>query len=163
MYTGIPEYNFDQIAPHIYKLVKEEFPESSNVKIIGEPGRFICQVAQNVVVKVILARQMDECRHYFVNSGVYQSFGTQIFESDVEFLKGQPLLSKDEFEKRVENSQISYIWGQTCDGVDWLTKNKMYPMMHEGDWILYRHFGAYGKAVACTFNGFPEPDLFYIN
>jgi ornithine decarboxylase len=106
---------------------------------------------------------MEECRHYFVNSGVYQAFGTQIFESDVEFLKGQPLLSKEEFNERIKKSQISYIWGQTCDGVDWLSKKKSYPMVEEGEWLIYRHFGAYGKAVACTFNGFPEPDNFYIN
>jgi diaminopimelate decarboxylase len=46
--------------------------------------------------------------------------------------------------------------------VDWLTKNKMFPKMYEGEWILYRNFGAYGQALACQFNGFPLPNTYYI-
>ena len=51
MSSGDPEKNFDFVAPKINKMLEEYFPaENSNIKVIGEPGRFIAQDAMSVVV-----------------------------------------------------------------------------------------------------------------
>jgi ornithine decarboxylase len=96
----------------------------------------------------------------FVNSGVYQQFGAHIF--DLEFFKAQPLLPVEEIKKRIEQHTNTFIWGQTCDGCDWFTKNKLFPLMNMGEWLLYRNMGAYNSAIGTPFNGFAEPKRFYI-
>jgi ornithine decarboxylase len=76
-----------------------------------------------------------------VNSGVYSGFGCQAF--DHEYFKGQPLLPADVLSQRVKAEKPSFIWGQTCDGLDWLMKEELYPEVNEGEWLLYRNMGAY--------------------
>lgn len=92
------ENNFDVVAPQIQNMLSEYFPgKNKNIKVIGEPGRNICQDAMSLVVKVFLARQHGpDCRHYFVNNGIYQGFGCQIFEN-LDHFKGQPLLPAAEY------------------------------------------------------------------
>ena len=76
-----PENTFSLVAPKIRNYLNEEnFPGISKVKIIGEPGRFISQEALSIVVQIYLVRQQKTARHYFVNSGVYQGFGSQVYD-----------------------------------------------------------------------------------
>lgn len=65
--------NFDKAAPFIRQHISEVFPRSQykHVQVIGEPGRLICQDALNVCTRIYLTRQLDDVRHYFVDSGVY--------------------------------------------------------------------------------------------
>lgn len=88
-------------------------------------------------------------------------FGCRVFDNEV--MNGQPLLPATEFEKRIVEERVSYIWGQTCDGVDWLTKDKPYPRMEVGEWMIYRNMGAYSKATQSRFNGFEFSNVHYIN
>ena len=97
--------------------------------------------------------------HYFVNSGVYHGFGSHVY--DVERVKGHPLLPAKDFNERVNQEKISYIWGQTCDGHDWLSQNQLFPMMNQGEWILYRNIGAYNSDLECRFNSFELPSTHY--
>ena len=159
-----PENNFDVVAPQIQNMLTNVFPgENKNIRVIGEPGRNMTQDAMSLAVKIFLARQHGpNCRHYFVNNGIYQGFGCQIFEN-LPYFKGQPLLPENEYKKRIEQEQTSYIWGQTCDGVDCLTKNKPFPFMNKDEWIIYRNVGAYGSVVATTFNGYQIPKTHYLS
>ena len=161
MSAANPENNFNVVAPKISKMLKNAFPSNKKVRLIAEPGRLICQDAMSVVMKIILAKKFsDDSRHYFIDSGVYQSLGCQVF--DQEFFKGHPIITQEEYNKRMKNEKMSSIWGQTCDGVDWLTKNKPLPLMHEGEWIIYRNVGSYNRELACKFNSFDLPRTFYL-
>lgn len=155
------DYNFEKVAPQISKLIKEIFPAKKfpHLQLAGEPGRFMCQTAVSIVTRIFLARVQKDVRHYFVDSGVCQAFGCQVF--DHEYFKGQPLLPKDQLAERVKDLHQSFIWGQTCAGFDWLSKDHMFPYMERGEWIIYRGFGAYNNAMASNFNGFPFPKYFY--
>jgi len=155
------ECNFDKVAPKIMNFLRKHFPKDKKVKFIAEPGRYICQDALSVAMRIILARKNDEnILHYFVDSGVYQALGCQTY--DQEYFKGHPIVTQSELDKRIDQEQTSFIWGQTCDGVDWLTKNRLLPRMHEGEWLLYRNVGAYNKEVCCRFNGFELHKVFCI-
>jgi len=109
---------------------------------------------------VFLVKQQGSVRHYYINNGVYQGFGCQVF--DGERFKGQPLLSSKVLKTRIDNEQTSFIWGQTCDGVDYLTKESKFPYMERGEWIIYRNMGAYNESTECKFNGFELPKTYYI-
>ena len=136
---------FETAAPAIRDLIKTIFPESvgksASLKVIGEPGRLVCQDAVSTVTRIYLAKQQPDTRHYYVDSGVYQAFPCQTI--DGEFFRGQPMLTGKVFQSRVKKATNSFIWGQTCDGVDWLMKDMPFPRMERGEWILYRGVGAY--------------------
>lgn len=157
-----PVNNFDQVAPKIRQLLKKEIlPLSKKCRFIAEPGRQMCQDTLTVAMKIVLTRDnANGTRDYFVDSGVYQALGCQVF--DKEFFKGHPVVSQKEYSKRMTNEKVSTIWGQTCDGVDWLTKGKALPLMYVDEWIMYRHVGAYNKETACEFNSFGLPKTFYL-
>lgn len=157
-----PANNFQNVAPQIEEYLKKKRAGFlKGAKIFGEPGRVIAQESFSLVTRVILARQEDErTRHYFVNNGVYQGCGSRIFDGD-RFV-GQPLLEPAELAQRMTNLQISYIWGQTCDGVDWLVKKELFPLMKESEWIVYRNLGSYNQPLGTRFNGFDLPKVFYM-
>lgn len=150
------QYNFDKVAPRIQDYLDNVWPaKNSGIHVFGEPGRQICQEAQTLVCQVFLVKQCGDTVHYYINNGVYQGFGCRVFDKQV--INGQPLLLSAELKKRIANSKLSYIWGQTCDGVDWITKNEIYPQMELGEWMIYRDMGAYNESLECAFNGFEAP------
>lgn len=57
MSSSKQENNFDVVAPQIQEMLREYFPgKNKNIRVIGEPGRNICQDAMSLCVKVFLAR-----------------------------------------------------------------------------------------------------------
>jgi diaminopimelate decarboxylase len=38
------------------------------------------------------------------------------------------------------------MWGMTVDEKDWMFRDRMFPLMKEGEWLLYRNSGAYNDA-----------------
>ena len=109
---------------------------------------------------MFLVKKQNEIRHYYINNGVYQGFGCRVFDEQV--IIGQPLLPASELQKRFKDLHPSYIWGQTCDGVDFLTKDEKYPRVEEGEWMIFRNMGAYNESLECAFNGFVVPRTFYM-
>ena len=85
---------------------------------------------------------------------MFQGFGMRVYD---EVFFAQPLLPKDLLEKRMKEEQNSFVWGQTCDGVDWIHRDCPFPVMNKNEWLMYRNIGAYNKALECSFNGFELP------
>jgi len=57
----------------------------------------------------------------------------------------------------------SSIWGNTCDGIDCITKSVMLPTCEIGSWFVFENMGAYTTAAASKFNGFPITKTLYLN
>ena len=105
------QMNFNHIAPKLRALIKKEFPSKDHgLRVIAEPGRFICQAAMSIAMKITLAKEAPGGRRvYFVDSGIYQSLGCTVF--DKELFKGQLLVGQKELDKRSSLQRISSIWG----------------------------------------------------
>ena len=57
MSSSKQENNFDVVAPQIQEMLREYFPgKNKKIRVIGEPGRNICQDAMSLCVKIFLAR-----------------------------------------------------------------------------------------------------------
>jgi diaminopimelate decarboxylase len=100
-------------------------------------------------------------RHIYINSGVYQGFAVRVF--DGQHMQGTPLLPQSELKKRLKQKEKSYIWGWTCDGVDWLIKSEDFPLVKEDEWLMYPIMGAYSKTLSCDFNSLTSPKVYYLN
>jgi len=49
----------------------------------------------------------------------------------------------------------SAIFGQTCDGLDQISKGILLPELRVGDWLIVPNMGAYTNGASSQFNGFP--------
>ena len=58
---------------------------------------------------------------------------------------------------------LSTFWGQTCDSIDFVLKDKIHPKYLENEWVLSKNHGAYHKDLSMRFNGFDLPESHYIH
>jgi len=131
------------ISSIINPMLKEHW---QGVEVIAEPGRYFCAEAQTLAVQVIGKRVRDDVRIYYVNDGLYQSFNCILYDHSV-------LLPEDEKSQHGEYHK-SALFGQTCDGMDQISKSIVLPELKVGDWIVFPTMGAYTNGASSQFNGF---------
>ena len=152
---------FEDMADVLSEALDQNFP--SNVRIIGEPGRFYVSSAFTIACHVISRRIVEESDlgpekvMLYLNDGVYGNFSSIIFDHQQptpRILKCGKRTSSSlgtEFEREIEYS----IWGPTCDGIDCISSSSFLPgVLDVGDWLYFEDMGAYTKCSATQFNGF---------
>jgi ornithine decarboxylase len=150
-------------------------PESMDVRIIAEPGRYYVASAFSLAVSVIARRQISKADTnpdadenepcgddepmfmYYVNDGVYGSFNCILFDHAIV----EPTLPVPE--RYVDEPQFTCsLWGPTCDGLDCIIKECQLPKLDTGDWLVFKDMGAYTMSAASCFNGMPKSKCYYV-
>jgi ornithine decarboxylase len=174
---------FAKIAAKMQPMLDEMFP-LGKVRLIAEPGRYFVASSHTLVVNVIGLRKFEvpiddsnkECdissptsplpasrKHckfsYYVNDGLYGAFNNIMF--DHAHVKPVPLSPTPETSFANQPHYPSTIFGPTCDGIDCIIKDYALPELNVGDWIYFSNMGAYTKAAASQFNGFPVARSYY--
>jgi ornithine decarboxylase len=156
---GSKALGFEQIAAHIRPVIDELFPEK--VRVIAEPGRFFAEspyaIAMSIHSKRKLVKRDGTLEHqYYTSDGKYGSYNCMLYdhaEPDVHVLR-------PDNEAAIRTTTI---FGPTCDGVDWIMKQRPYPALDIGDWIFSVNFGAYTVAAGSKFNGFSTKRIEFIS
>uniref|UniRef100_A0A914E9D6 Ornithine decarboxylase n=1 Tax=Acrobeloides nanus TaxID=290746 RepID=A0A914E9D6_9BILA len=161
---------FKKIASVIRPQLDEHFPESMEVKIIAEPGRFFSASPVSVIINIIAATKVkasriyenaenpdEEAYMYYTNDGLFGSFTCRVFDN--YFPIGEPLFEPIDGEPQQEYPCI--IYGPTCDGADKIEIKDKLRKMNVGEWFYYPDMGAYTKTSSTNFNGFAQPKYFY--
>lgn len=68
----------------------------------------------------------------------------------------------NENKKHVNTSRklrSSIMWGPTCDSMDCIKRDFMFPELQVGDWVVFKNMGAYTCCAASTFNGFERASV----
>ena len=123
------------------------------MQILAEPGRFLVADACTLVAKVIGKAYRDNKPCYYINDGVYHTYSGQVFDHCT-----YPVLSFKEGE-----TQISAVFGPTCDAFDTITLSAELPDLEIGDLVYSENIGAYSHASSTFFNGFPPAKVVHIN
>lgn len=159
----------EEICEVLSPALDQQFPESSGVRIIAEPGRFFAASAFTLCVNIIAKREVtkdytnegskdvEKTFMYYVNDGVYGSFNCLLYDhATVEPSLIDPLsyVSKPTYKCSV--------WGPTCDGLDCIKSECMLPELSAGNWLMFRDMGAYTLCAASFFNGMPKPQVNYV-
>eukprot|EP00054_Salpingoeca_dolichothecata_P015143 m.86559 g.86559 ORF g.86559 m.86559 type:complete len:428 (-) comp21343_c0_seq1:73-1356(-) len=170
--TDVGAVSFKEIVTELNAALDKHFPASSGVRIIAEPGRYFVASACTIAVNVIAKREVEEVDYpstpvhspsiveetpktmYYVNDGLYGSFNCCLFDHAVVEAK--------HFKKAKVQTEVSSVWGPTCDSIDCILKQTKLPCLEVGDWLYFEDMGAYTMCAASTFNGFKEPHRFYI-
>lgn len=126
---------------------------SKEIQIIAEPGRFLVATAASSVAKIIGKARRDGKTCYYIDDGVYHTFSGIVFDHCQYHLKA--------FKKG--KTQISSVFGQTCDALDTISLAESLPDLDIEDLVYAENIGAYSNASATWFNGFPPAKVVHIN
>jgi len=88
--------------------------------------------------------------HYFLSDGVYGWLSCLIFDH-YEFEPIAPEINMNEHKIK------SIFWGPTCDSMDKLGENIMFPIVDIDTEIILYNMGSYTNASATNFNGIAQP------
>ena len=137
------------------RLLKTEirrlFPK--DVAVLAEPGRFLVATACISVAQVIGKADRDGKRCYYINDGVYHTYSGIIFDHckyPVRAFRKGP-------------SQISAVFGPTCDALDTISLTEDLPELKLGDLVYSENIGAYSHASSTYFNGVPPATVVHVN
>ncbi|XP_064081326.1 ornithine decarboxylase-like [Macrobrachium nipponense] len=147
----------EKFASVINSALDEYFPpqDYNDLKIIGEPGRYISTsaftLATSIKAKKTVVEDGQVVKMYYINDGIYCSFSANLFEGEIYSPVVMNKLTEEDTEQR------SVIWGPSCCSCDILKKNICLPNLERSDWLYWPDMGAYTLTNASPFNGFPPP------
>ena len=159
--------NLSSVASTIDGVRSELFPNNISpsglpIEWIAEPGRFLSSTAQTIYTPVIGRKRglpdSEADFRYTLHESVYGYFSNIPFDQQkpqfqIAYQKKPPL---------VQRTFNSVLFGRTCDGADVIDKSINLPVLEEGDWLTADNMGAYTNVTASEFNGFPKPDMIYL-
>ncbi len=142
---------FSELARTINAEIKRLFPK--DIQILAEPGRYLVATAATSVASVIGKAVRDGKVCYYVDDSVYHTFSGIIFDHCAYHLKAF----------KAGRTEISAVFGQTCDGLDTISQSERLPALEVGDLVYSENIGAYSNASATWFNGFPPAKVVHVN
>jgi ornithine decarboxylase len=124
----------------------------ADVRVIAEPGRYLVSDAACFVCRVAGTATRKGRRWIYWDAGVFGGI--------IETSEG---LVYDIVTDKSGTKVPWVIAGPTCDSMDVLMRDQMLPCdLVEGDFIYIPNAGAYTSSYACSFNGFPLPQVVVI-
>src|SRR5436309_10340336 len=142
---------FSALAKTINAETSRSFPK--DIQILAEPGRFLVATAAVCVARIIGKAVRDGKPCYYIDDSVSHTFSGIIFDHCQYHLKA--------FKKG--KTEISAVFGQTCDGLDTISLSEELPDLEIEDLVYAENIGAYSSASATWFNGFPPAKVVHVN
>jgi ornithine decarboxylase len=178
---GFDDSLFEQVAEVLNYAIDKYFPDRSEFKIIGEPGRYFVarafRLATNIIARrgpasdisaVAPSRMLNPSGSdrgppvmYYINEGVYGAFNCILFDHQVV----HPYVLSMNGSFHVSSSEptvLCSVWGPTCDSMDRVCGETELPAgLRVGDWLGFDNMGAYTICAASRFNGFEVSNVIY--
>ena len=174
---------FEATAHRINQALEKFFPETEylegTLNIIAEPGRFFSETVFTLAVSIFGKKYLTDASQvfiikenetnfdkimYYVNEGMYSQFLGKVWEPEVP--PPTAIYSNKQIKMLEELSEPlfeSVVWGPTCDSLDCVYKRIKLPNLQIGDWLIYKHFGAYSISNSTFFNGFSHTPIYFLN
>ena len=116
------------------------------LKILMEPGRFICGNAGVLVTHVEYVKRTGRKNFVIVDAAMNDLIRPAFYEAYHQIL---PL------EKKVRPTMSSDVVGGVCESGDYFCKDRQLPKFTEGEHLVLMSAGAYGFVMASTYNTRP--------
>ena len=142
---------FRDLAKVINSEIDRLFPK--DIEILAEPGRFMVATAGTAVSRVVGKAIRDGKPCYYINDGVYHTYSGVIFDHlhyPIKAFKKGP-------------TQLSAVFGPTCDALDVISMAENLPALERGDLVYSDNIGAYSAASSTYFNGIPPAKIVHVN
>jgi ornithine decarboxylase len=142
---------FSALARTINAEIRRLLPR--DIEILAEPGRFLVATAATLVARIIGKAVRDGKTCYYIDDSVYHTYSGIIFDHcryHVKSFKRGP-------------TEVSAVFGQTCDGLDSISQSEELPDLKIGDLVYSDNIGAYSNASSTWFNGFAPAQVVHVN
>jgi len=142
---------FPALAEKINGEIERLFDK--DIEILAEPGRFLVATAATAVARIIGKAVRDGKPCYYINDSVYHTISGIIFDHCQYHLKAF----------RKGETEISTVFGQTCDGMDTISQSEELPKLEIDDLVYSENIGAYSNASSTWFNGFAPAKVVHVD
>ena len=144
------------IRETMIRVNKQELAERREaIRFVAEPGRFFSSNSFDFFVQIIGKKESTHGWSYTIDDSIYGQFSSILFDqaTPVWFrVRGDDEAPRDRSK--------GVIFGRTCDSVDVIVRAESMEELEVGDWLWFPYMGAYTRATATEFNGFPRPEVF---
>lgn len=148
--------SFEEAATIINSAINDYFGDLiDDLKIIGEPGRFIAETVLTLAAVIIGKRVRGDTIEYWISEGMYSSFNALLYGCAT--LNCTPLACNSNPKNPTCEGQRTYVsklFGPTCAAVDTITQDIRLPELEVGDWLIFKNMGSYTSCCGTSFNGF---------
>jgi ornithine decarboxylase len=146
-YTAQDNLDINEFCSPIRKALAEV---PSHIKLIAEPGRFLCASSVTSISSVMGKALRNNKTWYYLDDGLYGTYNGQLYDH-IDYPISVPYANGD--------LSLSALSGPTCDSFDMIREEILLPDMKVGDLIVGKMMGAYTWASASTFNFFPKANV----
>lgn len=124
----------DAVLPHLRK---------TGLKIIMEPGRFIVGNAGILVTKVLYLKDNGFKKFLIVDAGMNDLIRPALYDAYHEIV---PVI-----EARARKVKMDIV-GPICESADFFGRDRMFPVLKNGDLVAVMSAGAYGYVMSSNYN-----------
>ncbi len=150
---GESRLDLESLGSQVTRLVKEfaaQYPRRLTFKI--EPGRYIAAESGTLLGRVLALKENGGTSYVGTDIGFNVLMRPVLYDShhDLEIYRDNKKLSS-------ENHKAFTVVGNICESGDILAHQRLLPLTQAGDIIAVRDAGAYGYAMASSYNSRPRP------
>jgi len=133
-------------TPELYVSTVLEVVGGLGATVVCEPGRALVAGAGVLITRVLYQKHNGDKRFVIVDAAMNDYLRSALYGA-------QPRL---EFEPaRPGDPQLADLVGPVCESTDRFVRERALPPLENGDLVVLRDTGAYGFAMASTYNGRP--------
>ncbi len=125
--------------------------KSTGLKIIMEPGRFIAGQAGILVVKVLYVKKTPLKKFIIVDGGMNDLIRPALYDA---YHCIEPVSCDARCKASVEKADVV---GPICESGDFFAKDRLLPLVEEGDYLAIMSAGAYGFSMSSNYNSRLRP------
>ncbi len=146
---GLPvAYRMDESLPPLDELVAALATRLDGYEVLLEPGRAIVADAGVLLTEVLYVKRQAGQVFYIVDAGMTDLLRPALYDAHHEVL---PLRESSAV------SEVAQLVGPVCESTDVLARDRLLPSLQVGDRVALMTTGAYGMAMASTYNARPLP------
>lgn len=139
---------------HLYGQDVQILLKDLNCEIICEPGRILVARAGVLLSEVQYIKETPFKRFAILNTGMHHLLRPALYEAYHRIL---PVLV-EEREKRGKNNKVYDVVGPICESADVLGRDRLLPVLNEGDKLAIMDVGAYGAVMSSAYNSHESPN-----
>ncbi len=136
----------DPPTPEAYAKMALEVLGSLGVTLVCEPGRLLTAGGGIFVMRALYRKANAGRRFLIVDGGMNDLLRPSLYQVEMR-IETDPLRSGDP-------APVDIV-GPVCESTDCFAKDRLLPPVEPGDLVVVRDAGAYGFAMASTYNGRP--------
>lgn len=145
---GEKDLDIERVAKDVTDRFKKEFEDASNPPYLyAEPGRYIVCDSTVLLARVHHIKFADK-KFVGIDAGMNTLLRPALYGAYHQMYVVNKLNER--------RKEIVHIVGQICENTDFLAKDRMMPVIEEGDVIAILNAGAYGYSMSSNYNTRPR-------